>query len=153
MIFLALRWRSEVKIIEKHTKLETLYKLLYGNMSGNRMDLETYVQRYYLEKILYAATRRFANMSAGQFELLYGRRGECGGKARIVVWILWYILMLPAKEREVRTLSGGESFMAALALALGMADQIQESSAAIHLDVMFVDEGFGSLDEHSENRR
>ena len=57
------------KIIEKHTKLETLYKLLSGNMSGNRMDLETYVQRYYLEKILYAANRRFANMSAGQFEL------------------------------------------------------------------------------------
>ena len=53
------------------------------------------------------------------------------------------------KMREVRTLSGGESFMAALALALGMADQIQASSSAIHLDVMFIDEGFGSLDEHA----
>lgn len=57
------------KIIEKHAKLETLYKLLSGNMSGNRMDLETFVQRYYLEKILYAANRRFSDMSAGQFEL------------------------------------------------------------------------------------
>ena len=56
------------------------------------------------------------------------------------------------KEREVRTLCGGESFMAALSLALGMADQIQEGSAAIHLDVMFIDEGFGSLDEHSRNQ-
>ena len=56
------------------------------------------------------------------------------------------------REREIRTLSGGESFMAALSLALGMADQIQESSAAINLDMMFIDEGFGSLDDHSRNQ-
>ena len=56
------------------------------------------------------------------------------------------------KEREIRTLSGGESFMAALSLALGMADQIQENSAAIHLDIMFIDEGFGSLDDHSRDQ-
>ena len=52
-------------------------------------------------------------------------------------------------EREIKTLSGGESFMAALALALGMADQIQESSAAVNLDIMFIDEGFGSLSDHA----
>ena len=139
------------KIIEKHAKLETLYKLLSGNMSGNRMDLETYVQRYYLEKILYAANRRFADMSAGQFELRMVNE-ENAGKGKNRGLDLMVYSNVTGKEREVRTLSGGESFMAALALALGMADQIQESSAAIHLDVMFVDEGFGSLDEHSREQ-
>ena len=60
--------------------------------------------------------------------------------------------MVTGKEREVRTLSGGESFMAALSLALGMADQITETKASVHLDVMFIDEGFGSLDENSRNK-
>lgn len=139
------------KIIEKHTKLETLYKLLSGNMSGNRMDLETFVQRYYLEKILLAANRRFADMSAGQFELRMVD-AENAGKGKNRGLDLMVYSNVTGKEREVRTLSGGESFMAALSLALGMADQIQESSAAIHLDVMFVDEGFGSLDEHSREQ-
>ncbi len=139
------------KIIEQHTKLETLYKLLSGNMSGNRMDLETYVQRYYLEKILYAANRRFADMSAGQFELRMVD-DENAGKGKNRGLDLMVYSNVTGKEREIRTLSGGESFMAALSLALGMADQIQESSAAINLDVMFVDEGFGSLDEHSREQ-
>ena len=139
------------KIIEKHAKLDTLYKLLSGNMSGNRMDLETFVQRYYLEKILLAANRRFADMSAGQFELRMVD-AENAGKGKNRGLDLMVYSNVTGKEREVRTLSGGESFMAALSLALGMADQIQESSAAIHLDVMFVDEGFGSLDEHSREQ-
>lgn len=139
------------KIIEKHAKLETLYKLLSGNMSGNRMDLETFVQRYYLEKILYAANRRFSDMSAGQFELRMVDAANAGkGKNRGLDLMVYS--NVTGKEREVRTLSGGESFMAALSLALGMADQIQENSASINLDVMFVDEGFGSLDEHSREQ-
>jgi len=104
------------KIIEKHTKLETLYKLLSGNMSGNRMDLETYVQRYYLEKILYAANRRFANMSAGQFELRMVDE-ENAGKGKNRGLDLMVYSNVTGKEREVRTLSGGERQRLGLARA------------------------------------
>ena len=139
------------KLVEEHGRIDHLYRLVSGNVRGSRMDLETYVQRYYLEKILYAANRRFRDMSAGQFELrMYNLEKAGEGKNRGLDLMVYSAVT--GKEREVRTLSGGESFMAALALALGMADQIQESSAAINLDMMFIDEGFGSLDEHSRNQ-
>lgn len=139
------------KLVEEHGRIDHLYRLVSGNVSGSRMDLETYVQRYYLEKILYAANRRFRDMSAGQFELrMYNLEKAGEGKNRGLDLMVYSAVT--GKEREVRTLSGGESFMAALAFALGMADQIQESSAAINLDMMFIDEGFGSLDEHSRNQ-
>ena len=148
---LAPRIAIRQKTVEAHAKLDSLYRLLSGNVSGSRMDLETYVQRYYLEKILYAANRRFQDMSAGQFELRMVDVEKAGeGKNRGLDLMVYS--NVTGKEREVRTLSGGESFMAALALALGMADQIQENSAAINLDIMFIDEGFGSLDEHSRNQ-
>lgn len=138
-------------IIEEHSRLDTLYKMVSGNVTGARMDLETFVQRYYLEKILYSANRRFQEMSAGQFELRMVKADKAGeGKNRGLDLMVYSTVT--GKEREIRTLSGGESFMAALALALGMADQIQENSSAINLDIMFIDEGFGSLDEHSRNQ-
>ena len=148
---LAPKLQERQKLVEEHAKLDHLYRLVSGNVSGSRMDLETYVQRYYLEKILYAANRRFQDMSAGQFELrMYDLEKAGEGKNRGLDLMVYSAVT--GKEREVRTLSGGESFMAALALALGMADQIQESSAAVNLDMMFIDEGFGSLDEHSRNQ-
>ncbi len=148
---LSARLEQRKKIIEEHARIEALYRMMSGNVSGARMDLETYVQRYYLERILYAANRRFQEMSAGQFELrMYDIEKAGEGKNRGLDLMVYSTVT--GKEREVRTLSGGESFMAALSLALGMADQIQQSSAAIHLDMMFIDEGFGSLDEHSRNQ-
>lgn len=139
------------KAVEEHAKLDTLYRLVSGNVKGSRMDLETYVQRYYLEKILHAANRRFREMSTGQFEFrMYDLKKASEGKNRGLDLMVYSTVT--GKEREIRTLSGGESFMAALSLSLGMADQIQESSAAVSLDILFIDEGFGSLDEHSRNQ-
>lgn len=145
------RMKERKTIVEEHARLETLYRMTSGNISGARMDLETYVQRYYLERILCAANRRFQEMSAGQFELRMYELEKAGEGKNKGLDLMVYSTVT-GKEREVRTLSGGESFMAALSLALGMADQIQESSGAIHLDMMFIDEGFGSLDEHSRNQ-
>lgn len=139
------------RVVRDHTKLDNLYRMVSGNVTGSRMDLETYVQRYYLERILRGANRRFRDMSAGQFELRMYEL-EKAGEGRNKGLDLMVYSAVTGKEREIRTLSGGESFMAALSLALGMADQIQESSAAINLDMMFIDEGFGSLDEHSRNQ-
>ena len=139
------------EIIAEHARLDMLYRMVSGNIKGARMDLETYVQRYYMEQVLYAANSRFAEMSAGQFELrMYDIEKAGEGKNRGLDLMVYSTVT--GREREIRTLSGGESFMAALALALGMADQIQMQAAAINLDILFIDEGFGSLDEHSRGQ-
>ncbi len=132
-------------------ELEKLFRCLSGKESGARMDIETFVQRYYLNRILHAANIRLAEMSGGQFELRRVPLSDAGdGKNRGLDLLVYS--PVTGKEREVRTLSGGESFMAALSLALGLADQIGENSAAVNLDIMFIDEGFGSLDDRSRNQ-
>lgn len=141
--------RSE--IIRKFTLLESLYKRLSGKVTDGRMDIETLVQRYYLKNILNAANRRFRDMSAGQFELRMTDEAAASSGRNKGLDLMVYS-NVTGTEREIRTLSGGESFMAALALALGLSDQIQESSASINLDMMFIDEGFGSLDDHSRSQ-
>lgn len=127
-----------------------LSDVMAGIESGNRMNLETFVQRSYMEKILRDANRRFRDMSNGQFELKLINVEDAGeGKNKGLDLEVYSIVT--GKTRSVNTLSGGESFMAALSLALGMADQIQAATAAIHLDVMFIDEGFGSLSDNARN--
>lgn len=152
-VYLALAPKMEERsrITQEFTRIDSLYNRLAGKVSGARMDIETFVQRYYLQRILYSANIRFQEMSAGQFELRMVGENQAGEGRNRGLDLMVYSTVT-GKEREVRTLSGGESFMAALSLALGLADQIQESSASINLDIMFIDEGFGSLDEHSRNQ-
>ncbi len=144
--------RTERKaLLEAYTILDTLYKLLSGNVSGSRMDLETFVQRSYLQNILYAANQRFTEMTGGQYEMRMIDLERAGEGKNHGLDLMVYSFVT-GKTREIRTLSGGESFMAALSLALGMADRIQAQSAALHLDMMFIDEGFGSLDDHARGQ-
>ncbi|MDO4521818.1 MAG: SMC family ATPase [Eubacteriales bacterium] len=139
------------RLLKEYTRVDSLYNRLAGKITGARMDIETFVQRYYLDRILHHANARFFEMTAGQYELRMVSTENAGvGKNRGLDLMVYS--NVTGKEREIRTLSGGESFMAALALALGMSDQIQESSASIHLDVMFIDEGFGSLDNNSRDQ-
>ena len=138
------------EMIHKNHQLTTLYNQLSGNVSGSRMDLETYVQRTYLERILIEANNRFYDMSAGQYEL-HLKNIEQAGEGKNKGLDLMVYSFVTDSEREINTLSGGESFMAALSLALGMADEIKESASGIDLDIMFIDEGFGSLDDHSRD--
>ncbi len=139
------------RLMEEQNRIDSLYNRLAGKLSGGHMDIESFVQRYYLQRILDAANARFREMSAGQFELRMIDEEQAGQGTNRGLDLMVYSTVT-GKEREVRTLSGGESFMAALSLALGMADQIRMNSAAVNLDIMFIDEGFGSLDDHSRNQ-
>ena len=138
-------------IFSEYERLDRLYKQMSGNISGSRMDLETYVQRLYLSKILSSANKRFQEMSGGQYAFRMIRIANAGEGRNKGLDLMVYS-SVTGKEREIRTLSGGESFMAALSLALGMADQIQNTSSAVHLDMMFIDEGFGSLDDLARSK-
>lgn len=139
------------RVMKEQQKLEELYNDLAGKVTGARMDIETYAQRYYMNQILRLANRRFLEMTGGQFELrLFSSEKAGEGKNRGLDLMVYSAVT--GKEREVRTLSGGESFMAALSLALGLADQITAGAAQVGLDVMFIDEGFGSLDDRSRDQ-
>ncbi|MFR8033043.1 MAG: AAA family ATPase [Lachnospiraceae bacterium] len=122
-----------------------------GTLNGKRkVELETYIQMTYFDRILRRANLRLMTMSSGQYELKRQEEGE--NKKEKAGLELNVIDHYNGSERSVKTLSGGESFQASLSLALGLSDEIQSSAGGIRLDAMFVDEGFGSLDEESLNQ-
>lgn len=128
--------------------LKALSDTAGGSINGKeRLLFETYIQRAYFEQIIDMANLRFAGMTGGQYELK--RREEAFDLRRQSGLELDIIDHHNGTERSVKTLSGGEAFMASLALALGLADVVQANAGGIQLDAMFVDEGFGSLDERS----
>ena len=119
-----------------------------GNVSGkDKIMLETYIQMTYFDRIISRANVRLMTMSDGQYELV--RRKEASDRVHQSGLDLDVIDHYNGSVRSVNSLSGGESFKASLSLALGLSDEIQSSAGGIHLDTMFVDEGFGSLDEES----
>lgn len=133
---------------ERYTWVRTLSNTVNGNLQGKeKIALETYVQMTYFDRILSRANVRFLIMSGGQYELK--RRREAENNRSQSGLELDVIDHYNGSERSVKSLSGGESFQASLSLALGLSDEIQSSAGGIKLDTMFVDEGFGSLDEES----
>lgn len=139
---------GELSAIEEEYRMKkTLSDTANGQLAGKeRISLETYVQSAYFERIIQRANTRLMVMSNGQYELR--RRTTFSGSAQSGLE-LNVLDHYNGTERDVHSLSGGEQFKASLSLALGLSDEIQESAGGIQLDTMFVDEGFGSLDESS----
>ncbi|MBQ3503586.1 MAG: SMC family ATPase [Oscillospiraceae bacterium] len=125
--------------------MKSLSETANGSLSGKeKIMLETYIQTTYFDRILRRANLRLQKMSGGQYDLKR-RSGSIRGQSGLELNIIDHI---NATERSVNTLSGGESFLASLALALGLSDEVQMSTG-IRLDTLFVDEGFGSLDSEA----
>ena len=119
-----------------------------GKLTGKeKIMLETYIQTTYFDRIISRANLRFMKMSDAQYELK--RLEEAANNKGQSGLDLGVIDHYNGTSRSVKTLSGGESFMAALSLALGLSDEIQSSAGGIQIDTMFVDEGFGTLDSDS----
>lgn len=130
--------------------ITNLSATMNGTLTGKkRVNLETYIQMHYFDRILRRANTRLLKMTGGQYELRRDNLDDKDAKTGNSKTGLDLVVddHYSGLERSVKTLSGGESFMASLALALGLADEVQSSAGGIQLDAMFVDEGFGSLDD------
>ena len=136
------------KARDKAGLMDSIYNFVAGSNKdgyGSKLSLEEYVQRSGLRGIIDAANTQFDRMSGGKFEFTEHEMGT-GKKNEKNALDLSVVDMMTNKTRDVKTLSGGEKFMAALSLALGMADTISSAAGGITIDTLFIDEGFGSLD-------
>ena len=133
---------------ENYEWLSNLSDTINGDLNGKgKIMLETYIQTTYFDRIVRRANLRLMIMSGGQYEFkrfvgTISNRSQGGLELNVVDHY-------NGTERSVKTLSGGESFIASLSLALGLSEEIQSSAGGIQIDTMFVDEGFGSLDENA----
>lgn len=136
------------KVEKKYSWVKNLSNTANGTLAGKeKIMLETYIQMNYFDRIIARANVRLMIMTEGQYDLIRSKealtkQGQSGLDLNVIDHY-------NGSERSVRSLSGGEAFKASLALALGLSDEIQSSCGGIKLETMFVDEGFGSLDEDS----
>lgn len=136
------------RIRKEHEVIDPLFRTATGQLSGkDKISLETYVQGVFFDRIIRRANVRLKRMSGGQYEFI--RSSGSSDKRHQSGLDLSVLDHYSGSDRPVNTLSGGESFMASLSLALGLSDEVQMSSGGIKLDTMFVDEGFGSLDSET----
>lgn len=139
--------REELK--QQYQLYSSLDKTANGNLSGTaKLDFQTYIQRRFFEMIIKEANKRLIHMTSNQFILQCRSIDKLSSQGAVGLDLDVYSLVND-RTRDVKTLSGGESFMAALAMALGMSDVIQNTAGKVRIDTMFVDEGFGSLDDEA----
>ena len=142
----------EKNLEEEDQVIKSLSRTANGRLSGSaKIDFETYIQRQYFRQIIHEANKRLLTMSNHQFILKLKEEANTGKKSNEGLDLAVYSLVTDS-ERDVKTLSGGESFLAALAMALGLSDIVERTAGAIHPDMMFIDEGFGSLDAQSRQQ-
>ncbi len=140
---------KEIELERIYGKITDLYDIVRGQ-NGLKLSFERYIQIEYLERIIQSANERLKEMSNGQFVLIRSDRQEVRGRQSGLGLDVYDAYT--GQTRDVKTLSGGEKFNASLCLALGMADVIQSFQGSVSIDTMFIDEGFGSLDEESLNK-
>lgn len=132
---------------EKYTISDELYRNVSGQVAGKvRLAFEVYVQQYFFNQVIIAANHRLNVLTDGIYALRCKQADNQRSQSGLELEVLD---RMTGHWRDVNTLSGGESFLAALSLALGLSDTVQAGSGGIRLDSMFIDEGFGSLDEAS----
>lgn len=133
---------------KEYSNISALSNVANGELAGkDRLPFEQYVQAFYFEQVIYEANLRLKKMSGGRYALK--RRTEAENRRSVTGLDLEIMDYFTGKARSVKSLSGGESFKAALALALGLSDVIQGYAGGVVVETMFVDEGFGSLDKDS----
>ncbi|WP_225803984.1 AAA family ATPase [Streptomyces sp. NK15101] len=133
---------------EEYDRVARLAALTAGTSAENerRMRLESYVLAARLEQVAAAASARLQRMSSGRYTLVHSDARSGGRRSGLGLHVIdaW-----TGNERDTATLSGGETFFASLALALGLADVVTDEAGGVRLDTLFIDEGFGSLDEQT----
>ena len=137
---------QKIKEKEKQYKIVADLSKLANGSSQNKISFETFVLSSYFEDVIREANKRLESMTSKRYYLLRREDGKGGGRKGLDLDVYD---SHTCKSRQVNTLSGGESFKASLALALGLSDTVQHSSGGIRLDTMFIDEGFGTLDSES----
>lgn len=136
---------KQADIEGRYGRVKQLADVATGNLSGQtKIRFEAYVQAIYFDKVIDAANARLKALTSGQFELIRYSEGDGRSKAGLGLYV---IDSFTGRTRDASSLSGGESFQASLCLALGLSDVVQAHAGGIEFDTMFVDEGFGSLDQ------
>lgn len=145
------RYAKRRELVAEYLLINDIYETVCGKKPRKKINFQTYIQRRYFKRVIEAANVRLDKMSNHEFRLKCRDMNDLAARGEVGLDLDVYC-PLTDTSRDVKTLSGGESFMAALSMALGLSDVIQNSAGRIHVDTMFIDEGFGSLSDETRNQ-